>query len=100
MGNLTVDLTAVPLRAGTTRLTTSVGIGRLLVEVPPGPTVSVVAHSGLGDVQVFGQDNSGLSTVQTMEAGGSGTGARDHLVLTADAGVGQVQVVRVAPAFS
>lgn len=100
VGNLTVDLTDVPLRAGTTRLTTSVGIGRLLVEVPPGPTVSVVAHSGLGDVQVFGQSNSGLSTVQTMEAGGSGPGAREHLVLTADAGVGQVQVVRVAPTFS
>jgi phage shock protein PspC (stress-responsive transcriptional regulator) len=54
----------------------------------------------LGDVQVFGQDNSGFSTVQTMEAGGTGRGARRHIVVTADTGVGQVQVVRMAPAFS
>jgi phage shock protein PspC (stress-responsive transcriptional regulator) len=100
MGNLTVDLTDVPFKVGTTKITTSVGIGRLVVEVPPGPTVSVVAHSGLGDVQVFGQDNSGFSTVQTLEAGGTGRGARRHIVVTADTGVGQVQVVRMAPAFS
>jgi hypothetical protein len=100
MGNLTVDLADVPFKAGTTRVTTSVGIGRLLVEVPPGTSVSVVAHSGLGDVQVFGQDNSGFSTVQAMEAGGTGPGARRHLDLRADAGVGQVQVVRMTPSYS
>jgi phage shock protein PspC (stress-responsive transcriptional regulator) len=100
MGNLNVDLSDVPFRTGTTHVTTSVGIGRLVVEVPPGPTVSVVAHSGLGVVQVFGQNNSGLSTVQTIQAGGAGEGARRHIVLDANAGVGQVQVIRTASALS
>jgi phage shock protein PspC (stress-responsive transcriptional regulator) len=111
-GNLTVDLSEMTFRTGTTHVTASVGFGRLLVEVPPGPTVSVVAHSGLGDVEVFGQNNSGLSTVQTMQStgqstgqsteqsGGTRSGSRHHLVIDADAGVGQVQVVQTQPAFS
>ncbi len=101
VGNLTVDLSGVHFRSGTTHVTASVGVGRLVVDVPPGPVVSVVAHSGLGDVQVFGRDNGGLSTVQSMQSGGSGSaGTRDHVVLDADAGVGQVQVVRTASALS
>jgi hypothetical protein len=100
VGNLNVDLSNVAFRRGTTHVTASVGIGHLIVEVPPGPTVSVVAHSGLGDVQVFGQNNGGLSTVQTVQSDGAGSGTRSHLVLDADAGVGQVQVVRTGSAFS
>ena len=101
VGNLNVDLSAVPFRPGTTHVTASVGVGRLVVEVPPGPTVSVVAHSGLGDVQVFGHDNGGLSTMQTMESAGAGpVGSRSHVVVEADAGVGQVQVLRTAPSLS
>jgi phage shock protein PspC (stress-responsive transcriptional regulator) len=98
MGNLNVDLSGVAFRSGTTRVTASVGIGRLIVEVPPGPTVNVVAHSGLGDVDVFGQNNGGLSTVQSIQSGTPGS--RTHLVLDANAGVGQVQVVRTASAYS
>ncbi|HVC69669.1 MAG TPA: PspC domain-containing protein [Acidimicrobiales bacterium] len=98
VGNLNVDLSAVPFRSGTTHVTASVGVGRLIVEVPPGPTVSVVAHSGLGAVEVFGRSNGGLSTVQTMQS--SGDRSRSHVVLDADAGVGQVQVVRTASALS
>jgi phage shock protein PspC (stress-responsive transcriptional regulator) len=101
-GNLNVDLSAVPFRAGTTHVTASVGFGQLRVEVPPGPTVSVVAHSGLGDVRVFGQGNGGLSTVQSLQSSGSGSGARRHIVIDADAGIGRVDVIRAAPepAFS
>jgi phage shock protein PspC (stress-responsive transcriptional regulator) len=112
IGNLTVDLSDMTFRTGTTHVTASVGFGRLLVEVPPGPTVSVVAHSGLGDVEVFGQNNSGLSTIQTAQSlgqsggqsagqsGGARTASRPHLVIDADAGVGRVQVVRMQSAFS
>jgi hypothetical protein len=102
MGNLNLDLSAVPFRVGTTHVTASVGIGQLTVEVPPGPTVSVVAHSGLGDVQVFGQGNSGLSTVQTLESKGAGSASNRHIVIDADVGVGHVQVIRTEPdpAFS
>ena len=99
LGNMNVDLSAVSFRSGTTHVTATVGIGRLVVEVPPGPSVSVVAHSGLGDVEVFGQNNGGLSTVQTVSASGA-TGSRSHVVVDADAGVGQVQVIRTVPAYS
>jgi phage shock protein PspC (stress-responsive transcriptional regulator) len=98
MGNLEVDLSAVPFRVGTTHVTASVGIGRVTVDVPPGPVVSVVAHSGLGDVQVFGQNDGGVTTMETTQSGTAGS--RRHLVLDVDAGVGQVVVVRTAPAFS
>jgi hypothetical protein len=98
MGNLNVDLGGVAFRSGTTHVTASVGIGRLTVEVPSGPTVSVVAHSGLGDVDVFGQNNGGLSTAQSIQS--DTPGSRTHLVVDADAGVGQVQVVRTASAYS
>jgi phage shock protein PspC (stress-responsive transcriptional regulator) len=100
MGRLNVDLSDVPFRVGTTHVTASVGIGKLTVEVPAGSTVSVVAHSGLGAVDVFGQQNGGLSTVQTMVSNGTGPATRRHIVLNADAGVGQVTVVRTASAFS
>ena len=99
LGSMNVDLSAVPFRSGTTHVTATVGIGRLVVEVPPGPSVSVVAHSGLGDVEVFGQNNDGLSTVQTVSAAGA-TGSRSHVVVDADAGVGQVQVIRTVSAYS
>ena len=40
VGNLNVDLSGVAFRPGITHVTASVGIGHLIVEVPPGPTVS------------------------------------------------------------
>jgi hypothetical protein len=102
MGNLTVDLRDVAFRPGTTHLTATVGIGHLLVEVPFGTSVSVNAHSGLGQVQVFGQDDSGLSVHEAGSRAATGdlasssvvTPASPHLVLDAETGVGQVQVVR------
>jgi len=97
VGNLDVDLSAVTFPAGTTRVTASVGIGRLVVVVPPGPSVTVVAHSGLGDVQVFGGDQAGWDTVQTLGVLGSSTKKpAPHLVVDADTGVGQVQVLRAS----
>jgi phage shock protein PspC (stress-responsive transcriptional regulator) len=99
VGNLNVDLSGVTFKRGTTHVTATVGIGRLTVEVPPGPTVSVVAHSGLGNVEVFGQNDSGLSTAQSMQSGGAGTHGA-HIVLDADSGVGQVVVVRTTSVLS
>jgi phage shock protein PspC (stress-responsive transcriptional regulator) len=99
MGNLTVDLSDVPFRPGTTHVTASVGVGQLIVKVPPGPSVSVVAHSGLGDVEIFGRNNGGLSTVESRQSSGS-LGSRSHIVVDADAGVGKVEVERTVSALS
>jgi len=98
VGNLVVDLRNVSFPAGTRDVTASVGIGHLLVELPAGPTVSVTAKSGMGDVQVFGNSRFGsISTSQTAAARGGDPGDRAHIVLDAETGVGQVQVERASP---
>jgi phage shock protein PspC (stress-responsive transcriptional regulator) len=132
IGNMRVDLSAVTFNPGTTHVTATVGIGHLVVELPAGVAVSVSAHSGLGDVQVFGQDNGGFSTGQTMQLSGTSTNAptvpaapdapkvptagnptkaaaaadptkaataanAPRIVLDAQTGVGQVEVIRVSP---
>jgi hypothetical protein len=100
MGELTLDLRQVTLPARTTSVTASVGIGRLRVVVPPGVTVSLSAHSGIGDV-IYGSGG------QTAFLGASGTpvGAfgetlHPQLLLDADVGIGQVQLIRAAPGAS
>jgi phage shock protein PspC (stress-responsive transcriptional regulator) len=126
IGNMRVDLSDVTFSPGTTHVTATVGIGHLVVELPAGTAVSVSAHSGLGDVRVFGQDNGGFSTGQTMQLSGTSANAPDapsppkppavpnapnsaksassatganapRIVLDAQTGVGQVEVIRASP---
>jgi phage shock protein PspC (stress-responsive transcriptional regulator) len=100
IGNMQVDLGDVAFKPGTTHVTASVGIGNLVVDLPPGTSVSVSAHSGLGDVNVFGQNQGGFSTQRTVQLAApvrsqtSSNNAGPHIVLDAQAGVGHVQVVR------
>jgi len=98
IGNMRVNLSDVDFGAGTTHVTATVGIGNLVVELPPGTAVSVTAHSGLGDVQIFGQDDGGFSTGRTVQVPGtsSNSGATAHVVLDAETGVGRVQVMRAS----
>lgn len=95
VGNLTVDLSGVNFKPGITHVKATVGIGRLVVDVPPGPSVSISAHSGLGNVEVFGRDHNGLGTRTSLQSGPARTDTGQvHLMLDAETGVGQVQVVR------
>ena len=98
IGNMRVDLSGVNFNRGTTHVTATVGIGHLVVELPQGAAVSVTAHSGLGDVQVFGQNGGGFSTSQTMQLSGTSTNSPDapRIVLDAETGVGQVEVIRAS----
>jgi phage shock protein PspC (stress-responsive transcriptional regulator) len=102
IGNMRVDLRDVTFGPGTTQVTATVGIGHLVVDLPAGPAVSVKAHAGVGDVQMFGQDYSGISPGDTAQtAGGSANAANGaRIVLDAEAGVGQVQVFRDGDAGS
>ena len=61
IGNLRLDLRAVPLPAGTTTVTASVAIGELHVIVPTDVSVDVHAEAGVGQVDVFGIASSGFS---------------------------------------
>ena len=96
VGRLTVDLSGVSFPAGTTHVTASVGIGQVVVEVPTGTDVSVTAHSGMGDVWVFGTDDGGFGATRSFDSPGTGNqaDATAHLVLEAQAGLGQVRIVR------
>jgi predicted membrane protein len=101
IGNMQVDLSNVTFRPGTTHVTASVGIGNLVVDLPSGTAVSVSAHSGLGDVQVFGQNDGGFGPRRVMQSAGSTTsvtvGTGPRIVLDAQTGVGHVQVIRIGP---
>lgn len=88
IGNMTLDLREVTFPDRTIRISASVAIGRLLVEVPPGVRVSVAARSGIGDV-VYGPGGDAAF------AGGSSSSGQ-VLVLNAQVGIGEVQLVRAA----
>jgi len=96
IGTMHLDLSNVDFRPGTTDVTATVGIGNLVVELPPGTAVSVAAHSGLGAVQVFGQDEGGFGTSQVKQVSGSSSNMSNppRIVLDAQTGVGEVQVIR------
>jgi hypothetical protein len=91
VGNLELDLRQLQLPPGTTTVEARVGIGELVVEVPSGASVQVVARSGLGEVQVFGEEDGGVGSRidATSEQGGD-----RRLELDARVGLGQVQVDR------
>jgi len=94
IGNLTVDLRRVHFTRAPTHVTASVAVGVVTVEVPPGVVVDVNAHSGFGNVVGSPGD------LQTFSAPGrtaAGAKSRPGLVLVAEAGVGQVRLIRGSP---
>ncbi|MEW6059203.1 MAG: LiaF domain-containing protein [Actinomycetota bacterium] len=71
LGELTIDLTELPLRepgVPTTRIRARVGIGQLVVIVPYDTIVSVRGHAGVGDVTVFDRSNSGFDVYNDLDA--------------------------------
>ena len=91
VGNFELDLRQLQLPPGTTTVEVRVGIGELAVEVPQGVSVQVVASSGLGEVQVFGDQDSGIAS--RIDASSEQGGDR-RLALDARVGLGQVRVER------
>jgi phage shock protein PspC (stress-responsive transcriptional regulator) len=92
VGQMTVDLSGVTLGEGTTHVNASVGIGHLVVRVPQDVNVSVSAHSGAGEVVVFGEHADGVGADRVTRR--TSTAESRLIVLDAEAGVGQVEVVR------
>ncbi len=93
IGSMTVDLTHVAFGSTTTKLTASVGAGLLVVDVPSGVVVDVSAHSGIGSV-TYG--SSGEQSFETPGASASSVFGlpRPQLVLTAEVGIGRVELER------
>jgi phage shock protein PspC (stress-responsive transcriptional regulator) len=99
VGNATLDLADVSFPDRVVHVTASVGIGRLLVEVPPGLEVSITAHSGIGNVVYNNLGPGPFSGTVSVSPHGKTITTSDSsglLVLDAQAGIGQVDLVRAA----
>jgi phage shock protein PspC (stress-responsive transcriptional regulator) len=96
VGRLAIDLRDVPLPAGRSaaprRIEAELGVGQLLIVVPPNATTSLQAEAGVGAVTVFGRSTGGVSDEQTVVER-TGTGAA-KLEIDAHVGVGEVRLVR------
>jgi phage shock protein PspC (stress-responsive transcriptional regulator) len=85
-GAMNLDLSHVTF-TGTTTVTATEGIGKLLVEIPAGVTVDLRTHVGIGDVENY-------------DAGSAPVGGVVHrpganLVLNLSVGIGQIQLVHI-----
>lgn len=92
-GDLTVDLRRINFADARRpiHLTASVAFGVVTVDVPPSVAVSVNAHSGVGSVVTT---SPSLSAFEAPTQRGSKGSSAPMLVLTVDAGVGKVELVR------
>lgn len=90
IGSVTIDLTRADLDGS--EVDASLVIGELIVIVPEGAgTIAVTVSAGIGEVDLFGEAESGVAPEITT---GDGAGARPSLVLVARVGIGSVEVRR------
>lgn len=94
MGELDLDLRAVRLPPGETRVRAQLGMGELHVRVPADAEVVIDAHAGAGEVRLPGGTSEG-SDVDRRETLPGRAGA-PVLVLDADLGFGELRVEREA----
>jgi phage shock protein PspC (stress-responsive transcriptional regulator) len=94
IGDLTLDLTQMPLSTDVTRVAADVGMGDVEVIVPADADVTVNSRVGLGEVDVFGYRQGGAGiTVNDYASERDGSG---RLVLDIEDGLGDVTVRRAA----
>lgn len=92
IGGIDVDLTGLDLPAGRTDLDIDVGLGEAVVYVPDGTCVTADVEIAAGAADVFDRDYDGVD-VSFAEAASPPAG-RPVLHITADVGVGVLEVVR------
>jgi phage shock protein PspC (stress-responsive transcriptional regulator) len=96
IGELRLDLSHVPLDGGSVHtIKATVGIGHLMITLPRNATVELHGHSGMGDVRILGESDSGIriDRDRTLSAGSE---SAPRLVLDAEVGIGQVEVLDAA----
>jgi phage shock protein PspC (stress-responsive transcriptional regulator) len=89
IGDLKVDLSNVPFKAGETHIGTRVDVGDLLVVVPQDVALQVRGDAQLGQVEILGESADGRNVDRSVDQAG-----RRVLVLDAHVGVGRVRVMR------
>lgn len=91
IGKLTVDLTSPDLDLDGASVEASIGIGELVVLVPPDTDVALDARVGIGNIEALGRSQSGIGISLDWI---SGTSGRAELDLEVNAGIGNVRVER------
>jgi hypothetical protein len=96
IGRLTLDLTHAPLNGADIAVNGTTKIGALRVLVPDDAAVTVDAHVGAGQINVFGHTQSGLgASSHTVDTPATNGGA---LRLDLDVGIGGLNVCRMSTA--
>jgi hypothetical protein len=100
VGKLTVDLRDADALAGE-EIGASVVLGELIVLVPPDVPLVITAHTGVGDVIVFGEESGGfdadlqcVGTAGEVVCGDGAVPAEPYLRLDLEVAVGKVEVTR------
>ena len=96
-GQLTLDLTRVPFGAGDTEAGATLGTGELLVIVPDSVPVVAEASVGVGEVELFGESQSGAGISTRAVSGPAPEGGRGTLRLQLRNGFGSIEVRRAGP---
>ena len=98
VGSVTIDLTAVPLEpTDDLEIDGAVGIGELIVEVPPDATVVVDATVGGGMIEAFGRESSGAGAELSHRRAGDEGAPTITLDLTSGLGAVEVRDGAAAP---
>ena len=91
-GEIYFDLTKLVGETGPVNLTASVGVGRIVVILPPDASVDATSSVGGGRLALFGTERVGTSLRQRVVGDGAGGGAT--VVLKLDVGIGDVVINR------
>jgi predicted membrane protein len=102
IGDQTIDLSQLQLGGKTVNVTATVGMGRLIVDVPADVKVVTHGHTGAGDLRIFDLLTSGTDVTRTITSAASSAAAasRGEIDLDVRVGLGQVLVQRPAVAFA
>ncbi len=97
-GSVHYDLSGLDFaNADAESLSVDMGVGELLVIVPPNVDVEVNGDVGVGELRAFGQMSGGFGQeTRVIDVGGDGKGG-GSLALNLDLGVGSLEVRREAP---
>jgi phage shock protein PspC (stress-responsive transcriptional regulator) len=90
-GDLEIDLGGLELGSEVLNIESDLGFGRLVVTVPQGVAIDVVAHVGFGDLVLFGDRDAGVDIDRTARSTGEGL-----IVLDLDVGFGELEIREVS----
>lgn len=91
MGQMVIDLTEIERLDGPTEFSASIGMGDLVVVVPPGAAFEVEARVGAGEIEILGETRDGVGVDATHVTDGFGEGDNGYL-LDLQVGFGRVEV--------